>query len=111
MTLASQTRPQKNVVGVFLVAVPSYDVCVCVTDHPPQTGRAPYGSRVVAALALRLVRLAMARLLAGAKLGERRQTEGGFAPQQLQDLSSRSPPAEPGNASISTLAVRVERLV
>lgn len=84
-------------------------------NDPPQTERAPYSSRVAAVLAPCLVGLAIAVMLglalALAKLRERRQTEGGFSPQQLEDLGGRNPPAELGNTSISTLAARVERLV
>ncbi|XP_078141963.1 uncharacterized protein LOC144539814 [Centroberyx gerrardi] len=79
------------------------------------TERAPYSSRVAAVLAPCLVGLAivvmLALALAVAKLRERRQTEGGFAPQRLPAPGGRNPPAGLGNASISTLAARVERLV
>lgn len=89
-------------------------VCVCVCD-PPQTERAPYSSRVAAVLAPCLVGLAIVVMLglalAVAKLRERRQTEGGFSPRQLEAPGGRNPPAELGNTSISTLAARVERLV
>ena len=88
--------------------------CMCVCD-PPQMERAPYSSRVAAVLAPCLVGLAivvmLALALAVAKLRERRQTEGGFTPRQLEAPGGRFPPAELGHASISTLAARVERLV
>ena len=84
-------------------------------NDPPQTERAPHSSRVAAVLAPCLVGLAivvtMGLALAVAKLRERRQTEGGFGPRQLEELGGRNPPAELGNTSISTLAERAERLV
>lgn len=89
-------------------------MCVYVCESP-QTERAPYSSRVAAVLAPCLVALAIVVMLglalAAAKLRERRQTEGGLSPQQLQAPGGRTPPAEPGSTSISTLAARVERLV
>ncbi|XP_035863576.1 protein crumbs homolog 1 isoform X1 [Sander lucioperca] len=94
--------------------------CVCEMSYAGETcqmdtERAPYSSRVVAVLAPCLVGLAIVVMLglalAVAKLRERRQTEGGFSPRQLEDPGGRNPPAELGNTSISTLAARVERLV
>ncbi|KAI9517467.1 hypothetical protein NQZ68_004684 [Dissostichus eleginoides] len=80
-----------------------------------ETERAPYSSRVAAVLAPCLVGLAivvmLGLLLAVAKLRERRQTEGGLSPLQLDAPGGRNPPAELGNTSISTLAARVERLL
>eukprot|EP00064_Thunnus_orientalis_P015395 superscaffoldBa00002844_g15447 len=84
-------------------------------DDEPEMERAPYSSRVAAVLAPCLVGLAivvmLALALAVAKLRERRQTEGGFGSRQLEAPGGRYPPAELGNASISTLAARVERLL
>lgn len=89
-------------------------VCVCVCD-PSQTERAPHGSRVAAILAPCLVGVAIVAMLglalAAAKLRERRQTEGGLSPRQLQTPGGGNPPTELGNTSFSTLAARVERLV
>ncbi|XP_037829921.1 protein crumbs homolog 3-like [Kryptolebias marmoratus] len=79
------------------------------------TERAPYSSRVAAVLAPCLVGLAVVVMLglalAAAKLRERRQTEGSLGPRRLRAPGGRTPPAELGNTSISTLAARVERLV
>ncbi|XP_068599815.1 protein crumbs homolog 3-like [Brachionichthys hirsutus] len=84
-------------------------------DRITDTERAPYSSRLAAVLAPCLVGLAVLVMLglalAAAKLQERRQTEGGFGPRQLEGSGGRSPPAELGNTSIRTLAERVERLV
>lgn len=89
-------------------------VCVCVCD-PSQTEHASHSSRVAAVLAPCLVGLAIVAILglalAAAKLRERRQTEGGFSPQQLQTPGGHNPPTELGETSFSTLAARVERLM
>ena len=82
-------------------------MCVC---DPPQIERAPHSSRVAAVLAPCLVGLAIVVLvglaLAVAKLRKRRQTEGSFGPRHLEAAGGH----ELGNASISTLAARVERV-
>ncbi|XP_029284924.1 protein crumbs homolog 1 isoform X2 [Cottoperca gobio] len=102
----------RNLINRFIcVCDMSYAGDRCQTD----TERAPYSSRVAAVLAPCLVGLAivvmLGLVLAVAKLRERRQTEGGFSPRQLEAPGGRNPPAELGNTSISTLAARVERLV
>ncbi|XP_049910208.1 protein crumbs homolog 1 isoform X1 [Epinephelus moara] len=102
----------RNLINKFVcVCDMSYAGDTCQTD----TERAPYSSRVAAVLAPCLVGLAIVVMLglalAVAKLRERRQTEGGFSPRQLEAPGGRNPPAELGNTSISTLAARVERLV
>lgn len=89
--------------------------CACVCD-PSQTERAPHSSPVTAVLAPYLVGLAIAVAILGltlapAKLRERRQTEGGLSPRQLEAPGGRNPPAELGNTSINTLAAHLERLV
>lgn len=88
------------------------------TIRPSSTAdknRAPYGSRVAAVLAPCLVALAivvaLALAMAVAKLRKRRQTEGRYAPQQLESPGGRSPPVELQISSLNTLTARVERLV
>ncbi|XP_071342200.1 protein crumbs homolog 1 isoform X2 [Trachinotus anak] len=102
----------RNLINKFVcVCDMSYAGDICQTDIL----RAPDSSRVAAVLAPCLIGLAIVVMvglaLAVAKLRERRQTEGGFSPRQLEAPGGRSPPAELGNTSISTLAARVERLV
>ncbi|XP_042339898.1 protein crumbs homolog 1 [Plectropomus leopardus] len=102
----------RNLINKFVcVCDMSFAGDTCQTD----TVRAPYSSRVAAVLAPCLIGLAIVVMLglalAIAKLRERRQTEGGFSPRQLEAPGGRNPPAELGNTSISTLAARVERLV
>ncbi|XP_070816350.1 protein crumbs homolog 3-like [Chaetodon trifascialis] len=97
------------------VTAAAQSVTTITPTRTTDTERAPYSSRVAAVLAPCLVGLAivvtLGLALAIAKLRERRQTEGGFSPQQLEAPGGRNPPAELGNTSISTLAARVERLV
>lgn len=100
--------------GVFKKSMQKKETSVCVCDGP-QIIRAPHSSRVAAVLVPCLIAVVIVVMvgltMAVAKLRERRRTEGGFSPRQLEASEGRSPPTEMGNTSISTLAARVERLV